>query len=76
MHRLGSWLRNSSRRPPRELTATASRNGNVATELRRDTSDVGVVQRMLGHEDTHMTEAYYGRYDLSDLEAAFEAFAR
>ncbi len=44
--------------------------------LRRDTGDVGVVPRMLGHEDIHTTEAYHGRYDLSDLEAAIEAFAR
>jgi site-specific recombinase XerD len=47
-----------------------------ATELRRDAGDLGVVQRMLGHEDIHTTEAYYGHYDLSDLEAAMEAFAR
>ena len=58
MPHLGSWLRNSGRRPPRELTATASRIGHVATELRRDTRDVGVVQRMLGHEGIHTTEAY------------------
>ena len=45
-----------------------------ATELRRD-SDLGVVQHMLGHEDIHTTEAYYGHYDLSDLERAMEQFA-
>jgi integrase/recombinase XerD len=47
-----------------------------ATELRRDAGDLGVVQRMLGHADIHTTEAFYGHYDLSDLEAAMEAFAR
>ena len=31
---------------------------------------------MLGHADIHTTEAFYGHYDLSDLEAAMEAFAR
>ena len=46
-----------------------------ATELRRDAGDLGVVQRMLGHSDIHTTEALYGHYDLSDLEAAMEAFA-
>ena len=45
-----------------------------ALELRRD-SDLGVVQHMLGHEDIHTTEAYYGHYDLTDLERAMEAFA-
>ena len=40
-----------------------------ATELRRDTGDLGVVQRMLGHPDIQTTEAFYGHYDLSDLEA-------
>lgn len=43
-----------------------------ATDLRRDVGDLGVVQRMLGHSDIHTTEAYYGHYDLSDLEAAME----
>ena len=47
-----------------------------ATELRRDAGDLGVVQRMLGHSDIHTTEAFYGHYDLSDLEVAMEAFAR
>ena len=47
-----------------------------ATELRRDTGDLGVVQRMLGHSDIHTTEAFYGHYDLSDLEQAMEAFAK
>ena len=47
-----------------------------ATELRRGTGDLGVVQRMLGHSDIHTTEAFYGHYDLSDLEAAMETFAR
>ena len=47
-----------------------------ATELRRDAGDLGVVQRMLGHSDVHTTEAFYGHYDLSDLEAAMERFAR
>lgn len=47
-----------------------------ATELRRDSKDLGVVQRMLGHEDIHTTEAYYGHYDMSDLEAAMEQFMR
>ena len=47
-----------------------------ATELRRDSRDLGVVQRMLGHDDIHTTEAYYGHYDLGDLEAAMEEFAR
>jgi integrase/recombinase XerD len=46
-----------------------------ATELRRDSGDLGVVQRMLGHADVHTTEAFYGHYDLSDLEKAMEAFA-
>ena len=31
---------------------------------------------MLGHSDIHTTEAFYGHYDLTDLEAAMEAFAR
>jgi site-specific recombinase XerD len=44
-----------------------------ATELRRD-SDLGIVQHMLGHEDIHTTEAFYGHYDLSDLERAMERF--
>ena len=48
--------------------------GMLATELRRD-SDLGVVQHMLGHQDIHTTEAYYGHYDLSDLERAMEQFA-
>jgi integrase len=30
---------------------------------------------MLGHEDIHTTETYYGHYDLSDLERAMEQFA-
>jgi integrase len=47
-----------------------------ATELRRDVGDLGVVQRMLGHSDIHTTEEFYGHYDLSDLEAAMEAFAK
>jgi integrase len=48
-----------------------------AIELRRDTGDLGVVQqRMLGDSDIQTTEAFYGHYDLSDLEAAMEAFAR
>jgi len=47
-----------------------------ATELRRDVGDLGVVQRMLGHADIQTTEAFYGHYDLSDLETAMEAFAR
>ena len=46
-----------------------------ATELRRD-AGTWVVQRMLGHSDIHTTEAYYGHYDLSDLERAMEQFAR
>jgi integrase len=41
-----------------------------ATELRRDVGDLGVVQRMLGHSDIHTTEAFYGQYDLTDLEPA------
>jgi integrase len=47
-----------------------------ATELRRDSKDLGIVQRMLGHDDIHTTEAYYGHYDMSDLEAAMEKFAK
>jgi site-specific recombinase XerD len=47
-----------------------------ATELRRDTDDLGVVQHMLGHADIHTTEAFYGHYDLTDLERAMEKFAR
>jgi site-specific recombinase XerD len=47
-----------------------------ATELRRDAGDLGVVQRMLGHSDIHTTEAFHGHYDLTDLEAAMEAFPR
>jgi hypothetical protein len=46
--------------------------GMFATELRRD-SDLGVVQHMLGHQDIHTTEAYYGHYDLSDLERAMNS---
>jgi integrase len=46
---------------------------SFATELRRD-SDLGVVQHMLGPEDIHTTEAYYGHYDLSDLERAMGRF--
>lgn len=34
------------------------------------------LRQMLGHENIHTTEAYYGHYDLSDLETALEAFAR
>ena len=47
-----------------------------ATELRRDTDDLGIVQHMLGHADIHTTEAFYGHYDLTDLERAMEKFAR
>ena len=47
-----------------------------AVELGRDARDLGVVQHMLGHEDIHTTEAYYGHYDLSDLERAMDAFAK
>jgi integrase/recombinase XerD len=47
-----------------------------ATELRRDSKDLGIVQRMLGHDDIHTTESYYGHYDMSDLEAAMEKFAK
>lgn len=47
-----------------------------ATELRRDSRDLGVVQRMLGHADSSTTERTYGHYDLSDLEAAMERFAK
>ena len=47
-----------------------------ATELRRGTGDLGVMQRMLGHSDIHTTEAFYGHYDVSDLGVAMEAFAR
>jgi integrase/recombinase XerC len=46
-----------------------------ATELRRDSGDLGVVQRMLGHSDSRTTEQFYGHYDLSDLERAMERFA-
>jgi integrase len=44
--------------------------------LRRDSKDLGIVQRMLGHDDIHTTESYYGHYDMSDLEAAMEKFAK
>ena len=37
-----------------------------ATELRRDSKDLGIVQRMLGHDDIHTTESYYGHYDMTD----------
>ena len=47
-----------------------------ATELRRDSGDLGVVQHMLGHEDIHTTEAYHGHYDLTNLERAMERFAK
>jgi len=47
-----------------------------ATELRREVGDLGVVQRMLGHSDIHTTEAFYGHYDLSDLERAMEQFSK
>lgn len=46
-----------------------------ATELRREERDLGIIQRMLGHSDVSTTEAYYGHYDLSELEAAMERFA-
>ena len=36
-----------------------------ATELRRDSKDLGVVQRMLGHSSVNTTEEYYGHYDLT-----------
>lgn len=48
---------------------------SFATELRRDSGDLGVVQRMLGHSDSRTTEQFYGHYDLSDLERAMERFA-
>jgi site-specific recombinase XerD len=48
-----------------------------ATELHRTSGvDLGDVQHMLGHSDIHTTEAYYGHYDLSDLERAMEQFSR
>jgi len=47
-----------------------------ATELRREVGDIGVVQHTLGHEDVSTTEAFYGHYDLTDLEKAMERFAR
>jgi integrase/recombinase XerD len=47
-----------------------------ATELRRDAQDIGVVQHMLGHEDIATTEAYYGHYDLTDLETAMEQYMK
>lgn len=47
-----------------------------ATEFRREVGDLGVVQRMLGHSDIHTTEAYYGHYDLSDLERGMEQFSK
>ena len=31
---------------------------------------------MVDHEDIQTTEAYYGHYDLTDLEAAMEKFAK
>lgn len=34
------------------------------------------MQHTLGHEDVSTTEAFYGHYDLTDLEAAMEKFAR
>ena len=50
----------------------------LATELRRRTPgvDLGHVQQALGHEQISTTEAFYGHYDLSDLEQALESFAR
>jgi len=48
-----------------------------ATELRRTEGvDLGDVQHMLGHSDIHTTEAFYGHYDLSDLERAMERFTK
>jgi integrase len=46
-----------------------------ATDLRR-VSDLGAASQALGHSDLSTTAAVYGRYDLSDLERALEAFAR
>ena len=58
------------------VARSVSRNSGFRSrsKLRRD-SDLGVVQHMLGHEDIHTTETYYGHYDLSDLELAMEQFA-
>lgn len=41
-----------------------------------DSCQITETHRDLGHEDIHTTEACHGHYDLSDLEAATEAFAR
>ena len=46
-----------------------------ATELRRLT-DLGAASHALGHSDLSTTASIYGHYDLSDLERAFELFAK
>lgn len=46
-----------------------------ATDLRRLT-DLGAASQALGHSDLSRTAYICGHYDLSDLERAFETFAR